>query len=461
MAKPTGSVVVSTSGTALNEPKIGDVLTIVLTVSEQLSSYPRISFGEAKTFAVPDIVYTKNSNIEWVENTATQWTGTYTISGEDMILHNFYIDFTNATDEIGTLFYDLGFGGTGKAITPLQGITYTDISTTEAEIGTTYNSLINDAVQTVAVGGVAAGTLASTLKAMNLVQVLDAILFPDLAPTYTIPTITLTLSSGTTGVKEVGTLAAMGWTAVGNKNDAGPFTNISVLRNSSVINSNNAPTQASITAIPAQYGQNDPNNPNYSYTSTYTDNYTVAQGTISWTAQGNYNAGLPKPNNKGVLDARTPLVRNVNAPQAAGTNFASSAVTITGLYPYWYGVSNTQPTQADIAAAVQAGTSFGTVTSAPQKTVSDASGTININFNASGQYLWFAHWSTYTTKTIWYVTALNTGSIGGGSNLFGTAVTQNLTSPNAYWSTIPYKVYIGNYPTSSDSGNPTMQLRNS
>jgi hypothetical protein len=68
------------------------------------------------------------------------------------------------------------------------------------------------------------------------------------------------------------------------------------------------------------------------------------------------------------------------------------------------------------------------------------------------------HFSNYTNKTVWYVDALNSGSIGGGTNLFGTPTTNSVDSPDGYWSGINFEIYISNYQTSTSG---SMQLRNS
>ena len=54
--------------------------------------------------------------------------------------------------------------------------------------------------------------------------------------------------------------------------------------------------------------------------------------------------------------------------------------------------------------------------------------------------------------------ALNTGGIGGGSNLFGDPIQTSVISPDTYWTGINFEIYISNFQTST-SGN--MQLRNS
>lgn len=320
------------------------------------------------------------------------------------------------------------------------------ITVTGSSIGTVYNTLIDDAVTSVAVGG-APAQAASAWKTKNIVQVLDTILFPDVLPTYTIPTITC--SSSVTGIREIGEVINPVITVVGSKNDAGTFTTIYTVRGVSTINTNNAPTQNAITNIAAQFGYADPNNPNYSYTSAYTDtSFTVPSGSTTWNGRGSYGAGLAKKNNKGVDDVRAAIVRSVDAKQAADAAFNSTTVSITGIHPYFWGVSNTQPTPASIAAAIAAGTT--------NKVLSVSTGTVSVTYNASSQYVWVAIPASSTVKTTWYNTALNNSTIGPGQFILS-PVLQNVNSPEARWSAVSFNVYISGY-ASTTSG--AIEFRN-
>ena len=141
-------------------------------------------------------------------------------------------------------------------------------------------------------------------------------------------------------------------------------------------------------------------------------------------SDGNYNAGLAKQNNKGSFDVRPPLVRITSAPQSASNNYPSTTYTYTNIYPYFWGVSSTQPTTSEIAGLIASGSA--------NKQLSSAASTITINFNASLEYLWFATFSNYPAKTVWYVDALNNSSIGGPSSLFQSPVTTSINSPDGF-----------------------------
>jgi hypothetical protein len=217
-------------------------------------------------------------------------------------------------------------------------------------LGTIYNTTIADSVLSVAVGGAAAQP-ASTWKTKTLVQVLDTVLFPDQSPTYTIPTISISGSSS--GVIEVGTVVNQSISVTSVKNDSGIFTQLEILRNNVQIQQVSSPVGTSVSDIAPQFGYADPNNPNFSYNLAFTDSsFSVPLGSSNWRGEGNYNAGLPKLNNKGVTDARSAAVRSTNAPQAASNDFSTGNVTITGLYRQFFGVSSTDVTTSAQARAL-------------------------------------------------------------------------------------------------------------
>jgi hypothetical protein len=331
-----------------------------------------------------------------------------------------------------------GGGGSGSAAANAG------IAINENVYSTTYNTLISDSLTVPnAVGGIAAGTTASSLKSKNIVEIIDDLLFPTTLPTYTIPTISFTAS--VSGNQEIGSTISQALSQTHNKNDAGAYTSLVFKRGGTTINTVSSPTGTSITNIAAQFGYADPNNPNLSYSSSFTNSgYVVPAGSTTWTAEGTYGAGSAKQNNKGATDSRTAAVRSVNAPQAAST-LASSSLGITGIYPYFWGVSTSQPTASDIATAIQGGTA--------NKVLADAANNIIITFAASGQYVWFVTVATAANKTTWYNTALNNGSIGAGQFILA-PVTQNVTSPQGYWSAVSFKVYISGYATTT-SGSIT------
>lgn len=312
-------------------------------------------------------------------------------------------------------------------------------------LSTTYNTTISDTVESVSVGGAQSAT-AAEWKNKNIVQVLDSILFPDILPTYTIPT--LTISGSQTGTKEIGQTISQSLTLTATENDAGVFIDLSIKRGSTILSSDSSPTGTATTDIDDQFGYADPNNPNLRYTLTYVDSFTVVSGTTSWSGTGTYIDGLPKDNNKGIEDERTLAVRSIAAPQA-GSTMNSTNVSVSGIYPYFWGVSSTQPSTSSIASEIAAGTA--------NKVLASSTGTVSITFNANAEYVWFAHYSGYTTKTKWYNTELNQGSIGPG-NFILSPLPQGVDSPNGYWSDVLFSVYISDAATATVGA---IQFRNS
>jgi hypothetical protein len=334
----------------------------------------------------------------------------------------------------------------------------TGLGLTAGILSTTYNTILDpDITMPYSVGGINAGTTVSELTGETFVQLFDDLLFPKQLPTYTIPTISLNGAQSTTA--EVGSTLSLNLLTSSVKNDAGAYTQMRILRNSSPLQTYTSLTASEATAIPDQFGYPDPNNPNLNFniSSAYAESYIIpapggGTSTITtYNSDGNYNSGLAKNKNNGDIDPRTPELRSVNAPQSAGTNFSSTTYTYTGIYPYFWGVSTSQPTAAIIAAAITEGTTT-------TKVLSSASGTITITFgNATPKYLWFAHFSNYTSKTKWYIDALNSGTIGGSTNLFGSPIVTGITGPNGYWNGINFNIYITNYQTKPPSA---MELRN-
>jgi hypothetical protein len=174
----------------------------------------------------------------------------------------------------------------------------------------------------------------------------------------------------------------------------------------------------------------------------------VTAGTTTWDGTGGFASGLAKKTNKGSTDARPPALLSANAPQSSGA-LTSSSASINGIYPYFWGKSSAAPSAESIATSIEAGTTT--------KVLASASGTIGATFDASAEYIWFAHPAADTTKTKWFNTPLNQGSIGAG-NFILPPNTRAVNSPNGYWSGINYKIYISDYATNTSG---TIQLLNS
>lgn len=151
-----------------------------------------------------------------------------------------------------------------------------------------------------------------------------------------------------------------------------------------------------------------------------------------------YGIGIQPLDSKGI---------NYDAPYPAGTS-PTRSTTVQGIYPYFWYKSASPITSAGMQAAIANG--------AATKVIASSTGTITIDFDATGEYLAFAYPSTSTTKTIWYVTALSNGTIPGG--VFGGATTLPCNSSTSLWSNVSYKIHVtAGLITESEP----MQLRNS
>jgi hypothetical protein len=299
-------------------------------------------------------------------------------------------------------------------------------------------------VTNVEVGGASGGTAASVWAQKTISEILDAILFPDQPPTYTLPTITF--DSTVEGYAEVGSSISPTLTLIATENDAGAFSAFRFYRGAILLNTVTDATGIATADIQDQHGYADPNNPNLQYTVQYTDStFTVAAGNTNWTAQGDCAVGLPKKNNKGVTDT-TAAGNTTGTPQAART-ITSAQETVTGIYPYFYGkvTSGSQITTANVASYILNGTGGST------KVLALATGTVTVTFAAEAHYLWLAIPSTSGPKTRWYNTDNNTGVIGDDGSLFYrfTGVSINAPTDENYWQSVAYDIYISSGATAT------------
>jgi hypothetical protein len=330
-----------------------------------------------------------------------------------------------------------------------------------------FSSAMPDATMSSPIGGAPAQT-ASVWETKTLNEIIDNMLFPTVLPTYTPPTLQIGFSPALPSVFEVGQAFNVTTFATGIKNDAGNFTSQFLLTRSlggTTSDSLNANfVQNSTTNIADQFGYSNPNIPNISYTATWTQSITsFGFGNHSWSIMvpSGYASGLAKRDSKGNIDTRTPALRTTSAPQSAAASYTITAISRQAIYPYFWGVSSTSISGSEVASAIL---SLANPASSPNRVLAIGDGTLNVTFAATGQFLWFAVASNYTTKTKWYVDVSNNGNIGGGSNLFKSPVLTNVTAPilssigeiSSRWTNIPYNIYISNYPTTTQG---VMELR--
>ena len=300
---------------------------------------------------------------------------------------------------------------------------------TGAALGTLYNTTIGDDVNSIAVGG-APAQAASIWKSLSLVQALDTILFPTiLASIQTNKSVVLTIS-GTSGTLEIGQTISRTLTAAFNR---GLIKNGDNSTGPQLVG---AATQYTFTGTgissTAQVGN------------TLSVSNTIVSGANNWAVTVTHDAGTGD-----YFDNKGNVGTNLDASRVSGTTTDSaSAPTVTGIYPYFYYKSSSPISAADMVAAIEDGSAT--------KVVASSTGTLSIPYNMSAQYLAVAYPSTSTTKTVYFVTALDNGAI---TVVFNAVATESVNSPDSFWSGISYKVHtsIG----AITNSNPTIELRNS
>ena len=288
------------------------------------------------------------------------------------------------------------------------------------------------------VGGMVVGT---ELTGRTISSILEEILVAVFTPTLTNPDNTFT--DDQTNTQEVGaTIGTINFTATFDRGS---------------INPQYPPTSSPFrSGLPNTYNYTGTGLPPTQASTLLTDNqsvnsYVVLLGANTWTSSVSYDAGVQPYDSNG-----DPF----SSPLPAGTTGLKST-TITGIYPWFFGTfaSGGAPAGGNRPDPIIDGQ---TLINGGTKVVASSTGTITASFGSSADdYIWFATPATSTTKTVWFVDALNNGTIGGAvspsGNLFPSPVTTTYNSPTALWSSISYKMYISNFQTSAGS----MQLRNS
>lgn len=221
----------------------------------------------------------------------------------------------------------------------------------------------------------------------------------DIAPTYTPATLVLTQSAS--ALAEVGTSYTNTLTATFTKNDAG---------NQSAIRIEKKGIQLGLTGSTSSIARTD------------TDTY--GSGATDYVAYVNYAAGAPKNYTpSGTPDARNPLVRNVNAPQAAENNFASAVVTLVGQYKIFYGpVASAPGNSANVRAL-------------PSNRFAGAGNTFTLNTGTTQKIFAIAMPATMSLVSVVDLDALN-------ANITASYVQSNFNVNDAAGNPVAYKIYI-------------------
>jgi hypothetical protein len=286
---------------------------------------------------------------------------------------------------------------------------------------------------TVTVGGLVSGSI---LTGRTIEQIIQEMLVPTLNPTLVNPSIT-SFTQNLASTQEVGVSVIPTFTTNFSRGSISPAYGTSGFRSGTptkyVFSGNGNSRQVNTTST--------------SNNSAATGATTLAAGANTWSVYVAYGVGEQPKNSAG---------GNFGSPLASGATSVSQT-TITGIHPYFYGkvASGGAPAGSNRPTANNALVTGGT------KVVSSSTGTLNITFNAtSDDYIWFAIPQTSADKTVWFVNALNNGTIGGsvspGGNLFPNEDIVSVST--VLWAGVNYRVYISNY-QSATSG--AMEMRNS
>jgi hypothetical protein len=300
---------------------------------------------------------------------------------------------------------------------------------TGAALGTLYNTTIGDDVNSIAVGG-APAQAASIWKSLSLVQALDTILFPTiLASIQTNKSVVLTIS-GTSGTLEIGQTISRTLTATFNRG---------------LIKNGDNSTGPQLVGAATQYtfSGTDISSPVSQVGNTLSISNTIVSGANNWAVTVTHDAGSGD-----YFDNKGNVGTNLDASRVSGTTTDSaSAPTVTGIYPYFYFKSSSPISAADMVAAIEDGSAT--------KVVASSTGTLAIPYNMSAQYLAVAYPATSTTKTTYFVTALDNGAI---TVVFQEVTTLSVDSATGLWADQDYKIHVSN--GAITNSNPTIELRN-
>lgn len=152
-------------------------------------------------------------------------------------------------------------------------------------------------------------------------------------------------------------------------------------------------------------------------------NVTTVLGTNTFNGSVTYAIGAQPKDSKN---------NDFESPFPAGTSPIQST-SFEGIYPYFYYKSTSPITPAIMQSAIANGQAT--------KVVASSTGTITIPFLPNGEYIAVAYPATSTTKTKWYINALDSGDIKPGS-ILGNETTLPCNSPTGLWNGINFKIHV-------------------
>lgn len=237
----------------------------------------------------------------------------------------------------------------------------------------------------------------------NFVDFIKAACIEDIYPTYSNPSVLIIDTLPDIG--EVGETISDSLTAVFYQNDAGNLVEMRILKDGIVINSG--------TTSPLTYN-------NTITRINGTINYKIScdylKNTIDYKGNGNANDfGRKLLQPSGTPDPRNFAIRSTNNPQAAGTNFESPNINVTGYFKRFYGPCSAIPEGADPAARriealslphnelINIGNTFTLATGTeltkfivllpPGKTITSVTDISNLNIDLTNNYVFIGVYS--------------------------------------------------------------------
>jgi len=313
---------------------------------------------------------------------------------------------------------------------------------TVAEVNTAYNTSIDPATSVAININDLNSLTAADFLGLSTTEVLNKLLFPTIQPSY-IPGPSTSLVNSQTATVEIGSQVTSNLSLSLIKNNSGgldtgtPATITSSVGGSLTLSGPTTTTNPP-NNLADQFGYANANNPNEKYEYTTTETVTMpASGSINYSSSISWLQGNQLKDSTGT-DSGTPI--------AAGTGNPSNSVS--GIYPWFYYYSPNPITVADMQTAINNGTAT--------KQISSSTGTIDVPFIVTGEYLAVAYPATSTSKTIFFVNQTNQGNITVIFDPLGPAVP--VTETGNLWSNIDYKIHVSIGPQSSTA--TPLELRN-
>ena len=210
------------------------------------------------------------------------------------------------------------------------------------------------------------------------------------------------------------------------------------------------------TTCPAEVGSDLSGSKTFSWTTTTSGNVaTNSIGILDITSGSTLATGLANDSSEALdIGIKTNTSQQTWTWQVTGCSTQGDSFTrnknVCSIHPYYWG---------KLTSGGRPGVDNDLVTSGT-KVVSNSISTVTVSFSsASNEYTWLAIPATSTSKTCWYVNALDNGLINDSpSDKYPDECVLDITSGQGCWSTVSYKVYMSG---AVGEISAAMQFRNS